>query len=71
MLLIKKGKETPRALTTRGGWETRKERKGKEKVKGKENGMLFELVESKGRSLTGQVRRDEKNTELLKTVSSF
>ena len=33
--------------------------------------MLFELVESKGRSLTGQVRRDEKNTELLKTVSSF
>ena len=42
-----------------------------EKVKGKENGMLFELVESKGRSLTGQVRRDEKNMELLKTVSSF
>lgn len=66
MLLIKKGKETPRALTTRG-----KKKQGKEKVKGKENGTLFELVESKGRSLTGQVRRDEKNMELLKTVSSF
>ena len=68
MLLIKKGKETPRALTTRRKKKkTRKERKGK----GKENGVLFELVESKGRSLTGWVRRDEKNMELLKMVSSF
>lgn len=71
-LLIKKGKETPRALTTREKKnKERKKRKEKEKGKGKEKGELFELVKSKGQSLMGQKRRNEKNMESPKMVSSF
>lgn len=70
-LLIKKGKETPRALTTRGKKQGKKEKKEKEKGKGKEKGELFELVKSKGQSLMGQKRRNEKNMESPKMVSSF
>lgn len=79
LFLIKKGKETPRALTTgkkKGGGlagRVRKEKKRKGKRKGrKEKGACFDLLKSNGqRTWCGKRERIKKNIESLKVVLVF
>lgn len=66
-LLIKKGKETPRALTT--GEKTRKERKGKEKER--KDGALWVAEIKWSENLMCKAERIKKNTESLKMVLIF